>query len=256
MAINVTIWNENVHEKVEPIVANIHPEGLHGTLKNLIACDDFAITTATLDMPEQGLPADVLNKTDVLIWWGHAAHGAVEDSLVERIYDRVNAGMGLIVLHSGHHSKIFRRMTGTTCNLKWREAGESCRIWTVIPTHPIARGIPESFKLEHEEMYGEPFVIPNPDEVVFMSWFQGGNVFRSGVTYYRGNGRIFYFQPGHETYRSYYDENVGKVISNAVRWAYNPNAFDTPCVWEKDSTEPFTVDEDLPGLTSHPKPVK
>lgn len=254
--INVTIWNEFVHEKSEPIVAAIHPEGIHGTLKKLIACDDFNITTATLDMPEQGLPDSVLNNTDVLLWWGHAAHGAVDDALVERIFNRVNAGMGLIVLHSGHHSKIFRRMMGTSGNLQWREAGESCRVWTVTPTHPIAQGIPESFKLDHEEMYGEPFVIPTPDDIVFMSWFQGGNVMRSGVTFHRGNGKIFYFQPGHETYRSYYNENVGKIISNAVRWAYNPNPFDTECRWERNSTEPFVVDEELPGLTSHPDPVK
>lgn len=256
MAINVTIWNENYHERVEPIVKNVHPDGLHGTLKNLLQSDDFNITTATLDMPEQGLPDDVLNNTDVLMWWGHAQHGAVSDELVEKIYNRVNAGMGLIVLHSGHHSKVFRRMMGTSGNLKWREASESCRIWTVTPNHPIARGVPENFKLDHEEMYGEPFVIPNPDEVVFISWFQGGNVFRSGVTYHRGNGRIFYFQPGHETYRSYYDENVGKVLKNAIRWAYNPDPFDTPCVHEAVSTEPFEVDEEIPGLTSHPDPVK
>ena len=162
----------------------------------------------------------------------HAGHELVEDALVEKICTRVNDGMGLVVLHSGHHSKIFRRMTGTNCNLRWREEGERCEISTVLPTHPIAKGVPQMFDLDHEEMYGEPFVIPNPDEVVFISWFQGGNVFRSGVTYHRGNGKIFYFQPGHETYRSYYNENVLKVIHNAINWTYNPDAANIPCVWE------------------------
>lgn len=254
--INVTIWNEFYHEKCEPVVQQIHPDGIHNTLKRGIACDDFNITTATLDMPEQGLPKEVLDNTDVLVWWGHARHWAVDDALVERIFDRVNNGMGLVVLHSGHHSKIFRRMTGCNANLKWREMGEACQVWTVTPSHPIAQGIPEHFRLEHEEMYGEPFVIPNPDEIVFMSWFQGGNVFRSGCTFHRGNGRIFYFQPGHETYRSYYDENVLHVISNAIKWAYNPNKFEIECRWEEQPLEKFEVTEELHGLTHHPDPVK
>ncbi len=254
--IQVTIWNECIHEKSEPVVQAIHPNGLHNTLKAGLECPEFEIRTATLDEPCQGLPDDVLNSTDVLLWWGHAGHELVENELVEKICTRVNDGMGLIVLHSGHHSRIFRRMTGTNCNLRWREEGERCEVSTVLPSHPIAKDVPLMFDIEHEEMYGEPFVIPNPDEVVFISWFQGGNVFRSGVTFHRGTGKIFYFQPGHETYRSYYNENVLKVIHNAIKWAYNPEPANIPCVWENKSRIPFTVDESLGGLTHHPDPVK
>ena len=53
---------------------------------------------------------------------------------------------------------------------------------------------------------------------MLVSWFAGGEVFRSGCCFNRGHGRIFYFRPGHETYPTYYDENVIRVITNAVRW--------------------------------------
>lgn len=217
--IRVLVWNEYRHEKRQPAVADIYPGGIHRAIGEYLAeSGGFSVKYACLDDPEQGLSLDILNNTDVLIWWGHMAHGEVTDENVERVCRRVNAGMGLIALHSAHHSKVFRRLCGTSCNLKWRH-GDRERLWTVVPSHPIALGVPEHFELEREEMYGEPFDIPTPDEVVFMGWFAGGEVFRSGVTYRRGAGRIFYFQPGHEEYPIYHDGNVLKIISNAVRWA-------------------------------------
>jgi trehalose utilization protein len=185
------------------------------------------VHTATLDEPEHGLTEEVLNNTDVLIWWGHMAHHEVRDDIVERVYNRVLNGMGLIVLHSGHFSKIFRKLMGTTCDLKWREIGEKERIWVIEPGHPIAQGLDEYIELEHTEMYGERFDIPAPDELVFISWFAGGEVFRSGCCFYRGKGKIFYFRPGHETYPIYYNPKILKVIENAVRWAA-PTAGPTP----------------------------
>ena len=183
-------------------------------------------------MPENGLSEDVLNDTDVLIWWGHVAHGAVLPEVVNRVVQRVNDGMGFIALHSAHHSLPFTRLTGCTCNLQWREVGEKCRVWAVTPNHPICKDVPHNFLVEHEEMYGEPFVIPEPDETVFISWYEGGNVFRSGVTYHRGAGKIFYFQNGHEAYPNYYDKNVLQVIKNAVHCAYNPNKVVMDC-WQQ-----------------------
>jgi trehalose utilization protein len=217
--IRVTIWNENIHEKTNEKVAGIYPKGIHGAIAEGIAQEGFRIRTATLEQPEHGLTEDVLNDTDVLIWWGHRAHKDVSDDVVDRVHARVLQGMGLIVLHSGHFSKIFKKLMGTTCNLKWREAGDKERIWVVDPAHPIAEGLGPYFEIPHEEMYGEHFDIPAPDELVFISWFEGGEVFRSGCAYHRGQGKVFYFRPGHETYPTYHDPNVLRVIANAVKWA-------------------------------------
>ena len=217
--IRVTVWNEFQHEKVHEEVARVYPDGIHNAIARGIAEEGFAVRTATLDQPEHGLTEEVLNDTDVLIWWGHMAHDKVEDAIVDRVHRRVLDGMGLIVLHSGHFSKIFRKLMGTSCDLKWREANEKERLWVVSPSHPIAAGLPEHITLEHEEMYGEHFDIPAPDELVFVSWFEGGEVFRSGCTFYRGQGRIFYFRPGHETYPTYHNPQILRVIRNAVRWA-------------------------------------
>ncbi|WP_204122884.1 ThuA domain-containing protein [Lacticaseibacillus mingshuiensis] len=216
--IRVTVWNEFRHEKSEPAVRAVYPEGIHGQLASFLAAPDVRVRTATLDEPDNGLPQSVLDETDVLLWWGHMAHGDVEDATVDRVWQRVMDGMGLIVLHSGHFSKIFKKLMGTSCNLKWREDGHHARIWNVKPSHPIAAGIGDHIELEQEEMYGEQFDVPTPDDLIFISWFPGGEVFRSGMTYHRGNGKIFYFQPGHETYRSYYNPDVQRVIQNAVRW--------------------------------------
>lgn len=217
--IRVTVWNENVHEQKSETVRSVYPEGIHTAIAKGIATEDLQVRTATLDEPEHGLTEQVLNNTDVLIWWGHIAHDQVRDEIVERVHRRVLDGMGLIALHSAHFSKIFKKLMGTTCDLKWREADEKERIWVVDPSHPIAAGIGEYIELEKEEMYGEHFDIPAPDELVFVSWFQGGEVFRSGCTFRRGKGKIFYFRPGHETYPTYYNEQVLKVIANGVRWA-------------------------------------
>ncbi|MFB4158917.1 ThuA domain-containing protein [Geomicrobium sp. JSM 1781026] len=215
----ITIWNEFRHEKEDDQVARLYPNGIHNVLKDVISEAGYTVKTATLDEEEHGLSVQVLDETDVLVWWGHKAHDEVDDQVAERVAERVRQGMGLVVLHSGHHSKVFKRLMGTSCDLKWREAGEKERVWTVDPTHPIASGIPEYFELEHEEMYGEHFDIPTPEQLIFVSWFQGGEVFRSGCTFTRGLGKIFYFRPGHETYPTYYETNVQRVIQNGVEWA-------------------------------------
>lgn len=223
MAIRAVVWGENIHERTNELVASIYPNGMHNTIADALNADSgITATTATLQEPEHGLSQARLDETDVLVWWGHKDHGAVDEEIVERVAKRVWEGMGLIVLHSGHHSKVFKRLMGTPCNLKWREAGERERVWVINPSHPIAEGLGESFVLENEEMYGEQFSVPEPLETVFISWFQGGEVFRSGLTYRRGAGNIFYFRPGHETYPTYHDSNVHKVLVNAVKWAHNP----------------------------------
>lgn len=216
----VTIWNENIHEREDEVVARIYPQGMHGALAAYLRDEGFFVRTATLEQPEHGLSEEVLAQTDVLLWWGHQAHDRVGDDVVERVYRRVvDDGMGLIPLHSAHFSRIFIRLMGTTCNLKWREAGEKERLWVVAPGHPIARGLPDYFEITQTEMYGEHFDIPEPDQLVFISWFAGGDVFRSGCCFFRGRGKIFYFRPGHETYPIYHHPQVLQVIGNAVQWA-------------------------------------
>ena len=220
----VTAWNEYRHEKENPKVAAVYPNGIHRALADYLQTEGFTVQTATLDQPEHGLTDSVLNNTDVLIWWGHKAHNDVNDEIVSRVQQRVlTNGMGLIVLHSGHFSKIFKALMGTSCDPKWREAGEKERIWVVNPGHPIAAGLNDYIEIPEAEMYGEHFDIPQPDTLVFVSWFQGGEVFRSGCCFYRGRGKIFYFRPGHETYPIYYQANVLRVISNAVLWAAPSN---------------------------------
>lgn len=216
--INVTVWNECRRQLDNPAVTGFYPQGIHQAVIDGIAAADLHLTAALLDDAECGLPQDLLNQTDVLVWWGHIAHHEVPDELAYRIRDRVWNGMGLVVLHSGHYSKIFQLLNGTSCRLHWREANEKERIWCIDPTHPVAAGLPETFTLEHEETYGEPFMIAPDGHTVFQSWFKGGETFRSGVALQRENGRIFYFQPGHESCPSLLDENVLKIIGNAVRW--------------------------------------
>lgn len=220
MPINTIVWNENVHERTHEEVRRVYPEGIHGCIAGALAQDsEIGVSKATLDQPEHGLSQSRLDGTDVLIWWGHMAHDKVDDAIVDRVHKRVLEGMGLIVLHSGHYSKIFKRLMGTTCSLCWREADERERLWVANPSHPIAAGIDQCIVLDREEMYGEPFGIPEPEQTVFISWFKGGEVFRSGVCYQRGAGRIFYFRPGHESYPTYHNTQIQRVIANAVHWA-------------------------------------
>lgn len=218
--IRVTVWNEGVHEKTHEEIRKVYPDGMHSVLGNALKEAGFEVRTATLDDDDQhGLSEKVLAETDVLTWWGHMAHDRVKDEVAARVQKRVLEGMGLIVLHSGHMSKPFLRLMGTTGALKWREIGERERLWLVNPSHPIAQGLPEQIVIEHEEMYGEHFDIPAPDELVYVSWFQGGEVFRSGCCWRRGLGKVFYFRPGHESYPTYYQKEVQQVIINGVKWA-------------------------------------
>ena len=173
--IRVTIWNENRHERIDERVKKLYPQGMHTVIaEGLNQAGDIEAGTATLDEAEHGLTEKIVSQTEVLVWWGHIAHDEVREEVVERVHKRVLEGMGLIVLHSGHFSKIFRRLMGTSCSLKWREAGERERLWNIEPGHEITRGIGEYIELEQAEMYGERFDIPAPDKLIFVSWFEGG----------------------------------------------------------------------------------
>jgi trehalose utilization protein len=220
MPTRVTVWNEARHEKKNPVVAKIYPKGMHDALAaHLRKCDGLKVRTAVLDDEEHGLSEDVVKKTDVFVWWGHLAHDEVDEKIVDRVHQRVLEGAGIVVLHSGHFSRIFKKLMGTTCNLKWREElNEREVLWVTRPGHPIVAGIDDHFTLPREEMYGEFFDIPEPECTFLISSFGGGEVFRSGCTWTRGAGRVVYFRPGHETFPTYHDKNVLKIIENAVQW--------------------------------------
>jgi len=221
--IRVTVWNEYVHEKKNHAVAEIYPNGIHGCIAEFLGKnDDMVIKTATLDQEEHGLTDAVLDDTDVLIWWGHVAHGQVSDEVVAKVCDRVRRGMGLIALHSAHNSKVFHALMGTTCSLRWRDNARE-HVWCVAPSHPIAKGVPSDFRIDREEMYGEFFDIPTPDELIYLGWFNGGEVFRSGCVFNRAYGKVFYFQPGHETNPIFHMPQIQTIITNAVRYLYNDN---------------------------------
>jgi len=258
---NVTIWNEFVHEQENDLVKKLYPEGIHGAIASYLRKQkDLSVRTATLDQPEHGLTEDVLAETDVLMWWGHAAHGKVSDEIVDRVQARVLDGMGLVVMHSAHFSKIFRRLMGTSCALCWRESAERERLWVVNPHHPITRGVGPYIEIPNTETYGERFDIPDPDELLFISWFEGGEVFRSGCTWHRGKGRIFYFRPGHETYPIFHNEQVLHVLANGIRWAKFAGNTETQgigaCAHVKDPIEAIGDKDDVQGEIEHPNEFK
>lgn len=240
----ITIWNEFRHEKQSEEIAAIYPDGIHGALAgHLGKNEDFEIRTATLDEPEHGLPQSVIDDTDVLIWWGHQAHDDVAQEAVDRVQAAVLGGMGFIALHSAHFSKPFRRLMGTSCGIIWREDGKHERLWVVDPTHPIAAGIDRYIEVPQTEMYGEYFDVPTPDELVFISWFAGGEVMRSGMVWKRGAGKVFYFRPGHETYPIYHQSEVVRVIENACRYV------------GKSETAAVTGIGDAPHVTVSPEGI-
>ena len=217
--IRVTVWNEYEHERTIPAVGRVYPEGIHGAVAEFVNREaDMEAVTSTLQDRNQGITEELLRRTDVLIWWSHARQEDITDETVELVRRHVHEGMGLIALHSAHYSRILRALLGTPMTLSWRH-GDSEKLWCISPAHPIARGVPECIEIPEEEMYGEPFAIPRPDDVVFLGWFSGGEVFRSGCTFTRGYGKIFYFQPGHEEARVYGIPEIQKIIVNAVRWA-------------------------------------
>jgi trehalose utilization protein len=223
--IRVTVWGENRHEKTDAVVQELYPDGMHSTIAEGIReylGADAVVRTVTLDDDEHGLTEEVLAETDVLTWWGHRAHKEVDDEIVDRVQEHVLSGMGLLVLHSGHFSKIFKRLMGTTCSLRWRNEEDRELVWTVDPAHPIVQDVPNPIDIPQQEMYGEFFDVPTPDETVFISSFTGGEVFRSGLTYKRGRGRIFYFSPGDQAYPVYHHPDVRRVLANACVWAANP----------------------------------
>ena len=238
--LKVTIWNEYLHELEHEVVGRIYPDGIHGALRTTVLehHPDALVRTATLRQPDHGLSDDLLADTDVLLWWGHKAHADVSDAWAAKVHAAVLQGMGLVVLHSGHFSKPFKRVLGSHASLLWREADEKERLWNLQPSHPIMEGIPAFFELEQEEMYGERFDVPPPDELLMISWFQGGEVFRSLCTWRRGHGQVVYFRPGHETFPTYHHPLIRRIVANAAGWARRRVTIDASKCFQSPELEP------------------
>jgi trehalose utilization protein len=223
--LRITVYGENRHEKFDPKVHELYPDGMHTViaegLRTVLSTLDqeVEVRIALLDDVETSLSEEVLAETDVLTWWGHIAHDDVPDSVVERVVRHVREGMGVLFLHSAHFAKPFQQLMGTTCDLLWRNEGEEERVWTVNPSHPITRGVPHPIVIPAQETYAEVFDIPAPDELVFVSSFTGGEVFRSGCCFRRGKGKIFYFSPGDQEYPVYHQAEIQRVLANAALWA-------------------------------------
>lgn len=216
----ITIFTEHNASMDSPEGKLAYPEGMNECLRLLIAGDGHEVTMIVHGPDDDGseLTEEMLKNTDVLVWWGHWYHGSVNPAVVDMVVDYVNRGMGMLALHSAHESRPMQRLMGTTGALSWREMGENERVWVIDKTHPVAQGLGDYIDIEHEEMYGEPFAIPAPDELVFISWFRGGEVMRSGCTFKRGFGKLFYFRPGHETLPTYHNEQIRRVILNALEY--------------------------------------
>jgi trehalose utilization protein len=240
--LRVLVWDENPHHASK----ELYPNGIRGgVLDGLVESDTLSLLdakSAHLDEPEQGVTDEILANTDVLVWWGHARHGEVKDELAERVAKRVQeGGMGFVALHSAHYSKTFKKVINGKGDLKggWRESTDTEELTVCAPWHPIAEGV-EDFILDNEEMYGGPFDVPPHEVLVLQSYFPlGGEVFPAGICWTVGTGidpaftsgpgkgvgqghgvgRVFYFRPGHETYPTYLDHRIRRVIYNAVKWA-------------------------------------
>lgn len=222
--LDVLIWADDLAgADLAGEAAALHPDGIAATLAAALRTQlGEAAHVAETGLAErgQGVAEERLAAADVLVWWGHERHDEVSDETAARVQRHVLGGLGLIVLHSGHWSKPFRALMGTSCDLAaWREDTDEERIWTVDPGHPIAAGVERPICLPRHEMYGEPFDVPAPDELVFVSAFSGGEAFRSGCCWRRGSGRVFYFSPGHETDPVFDHPQIRLVLGNAVRWA-------------------------------------
>lgn len=248
MPLDVTVWGEYHFEHENEIAGETYPDGVHAAIADFLD-EDFEVHTATLADPEHGLTEEVVAETDVLVWFSHLKNDAVDDAVVDRVCRRVLEGMGLIVLHSGCRSKVFRQLMGTSCDRGVRDLVETQRVWVVDPGHPIVDGLQRPYiELPEAQANTEPFDIPEPDRLVMVSWFEGGDVFRSGCCFRRGNGRIFMFGPGHEEYPIYRRDDVQLVIGNAVEWAAPTDAPHQPAIDDADVRHP----DPLEPVEEHP----
>lgn len=219
---NITIFNEYHPNEHTGKAEKNYPGGIHIALKSIFESQEYDVVTATQEQACNGLTDEILDNTDVLLWWSKNWDNELLNSVADKVVSRIREGMGAVFLHSAKNSKPFLRLTGTTsatAPVSWKEPGESERLFVVSPAHPIAEGIPSGYVIPNEEPYCEYFDIPKPDDIVFLGGFGNGMCIRAGVTFTRGAGKIFFFQPGHDSFPVYNDKVIRRIILNAVNWA-------------------------------------
>ena len=219
--LRVTVWSEVIDPVLEPRAVTYYPDDINVYLAEFLSIEhDFEVRTANLRQKENGLSQEILNDTDVLVWWSHLYDDQVSDETAQRVAETVLNGMGILFLHASLGSKPAKILLGTNSNTgKYREIGEKEKIWVVDRSHPVVDGMEKEYiEIPASEMYGEPYGIPTPDDIVFISWFEGGEVLRSGVDWKKGAGKVFFFAPGHEEFPVYYHSEIQKAVKNIVRW--------------------------------------
>jgi trehalose utilization protein len=242
--IRVTVWSEGIDPNLEPKAVALYPNDINTYIASFLeGSHEFEVKVRSLSQPENGLSQEIIDNTDVLIWWSHLYDDEVDDNVVERVVNAVLNGMGFLILHASMGSKPAKRLLGESSNVgKYREIGEKERVWVVNRSHPVVEGMEkEYFEILKSEMYGEPYGMPTPDDTIFISWFEGGEVLRSGVSWHKGSGRIFFFAPGHEEFPVYYNKEVQKVITNIVRWLKPVKGPEIVFRGEIGSIEPLTT---------------
>lgn len=226
VARTVVVWSEGT-ASVDRGSREVYPNDINSAIADglkPLEAEGWKIVKAGLGDPDQGISDELLNRTDVLVWWGHKKHGEVSNDLVAKIDARVREGrMGFISTHSSHFAKPYRKLMGTPCS--WREYktdGTSVEIIVKDPSHPICKGV-KNFKLPKIERYGEPFAVPTPESVpldgIYTKPDGSTEPGRMGLCWTVGKGRVFYFTPGHETYDDYFRPEVRQILLNAVVWA-------------------------------------
>lgn len=212
--VRVRIWCEGTAPR------SVYPDDIDGALADVLGRQaGLVVSRGRLTDLQAGLSDQVLDASDALVWWGHLRHDAVPDDRALAVVKRVREGrLGFVALYAACGSKPFRQMMSMPCEPgSWREDGRPEFVSIKAPDHPIARGI-APFTISKTDMFSEPFAVPEPETVVFVSSWQKGETLRSGLTWTIGKGRVAYLRTGPDNYPVLFHPSIRQAIANSVRW--------------------------------------
>jgi trehalose utilization protein len=213
--VRVLLWSEQTEPR------DVYPTGISGALADhLNQHKEFEAKTAKLDDPDAGVGEAALAETDVLVWFGHKKHGAVPDDAVERVVKHIRErGMGFVGLHSTHFAKPLKKaLNDTGAWSSYKNFGQPEQMWVVLPKHPIAKGL-KDFTIPKEEIYTEPFEVPEPEAVIVEGTWPSGHRNRECMVWTLDKGRFVYIRAGHEDYPIYFMPEMQTLVRNGVLWA-------------------------------------